>query len=121
MLDGYGSIINTKKLTIPTISYCPELLFYIELLNLYVFLNTLPFFGGSYFETIPYPGQSGLNFFRAYRVVVETVETVLSSFYLYIAPDLNRGLCKLPEKNGFNHLNEVKIFQTRLPCAVTKR
>jgi hypothetical protein len=53
MLDGYGSIINTKKLTIPTISYCPELLFYIELLNLYVFLNTLPFFGGSYFETIP--------------------------------------------------------------------
>jgi hypothetical protein len=28
-------------------------LFYIELLNLYVFLNTLPFFGGSYFETIP--------------------------------------------------------------------
>ena len=54
MLDGYGSIINTKKLTIPTISYCPELLFYIELLNLYVFLNTLPFFGGSYFETIPY-------------------------------------------------------------------
>jgi hypothetical protein len=61
-------------------------------------------------------GQSGLNFFRAYRVVVETVETVLSSFYLYIAHDLNRGLCKLPEKNGFNHLNEAKIFQTRLPC-----
>jgi hypothetical protein len=46
---------------------------------------------------------------------VETVETVLSSFYLYIAHDLNRGLCKLPAKNGFNHLNEVKIFQTRLP------
>jgi hypothetical protein len=64
------------------------------------------------------PGQSGLNFFRAYRVVVETVETVLSGFYLYIAHDLNRGLCKLPEKNGFNHLNEVKIFQTRLPCGV---
>jgi hypothetical protein len=47
---------------------------------------------------------------------VETVETVLSSFYLYIAHDLNRGLCKLPAKNGFNHLNEAKIFQTRLPC-----
>jgi hypothetical protein len=48
-------------------------------------------------------------------VVVETVETVLPSFYLYIAHDLNRGLCKLPAKNGFNHLNEAKIFQTRLP------
>jgi len=43
-------------------------------------------------------------------VVVETVETVLSGFYLYIAHDLNRRLCKLPEKNGFNHLNEVKNF-----------
>jgi|GEM_PF-3868482 hypothetical protein len=46
-------------------------------------------------------GQSGLNFSRAYRVVVETVETVLPSFYLYIAHDLNRGLCKLPEKKWF--------------------
>jgi hypothetical protein len=49
---------------------------------------------------------------------VETVETVLSSFYLYIAHDLNRGLCKLQAKNGFNHLNEAKIFQTRLPCPI---
>ena len=29
---------------------------------------------------------------------METVETVLSGFYLYIAHDLNRGLCKLPAK-----------------------
>ena len=64
MLDGYGSIINTKKLTIPTISYCPELLFYIELLNLYVFLNTLPFFGGSYFETIPNSKINGIRFIK---------------------------------------------------------
>jgi hypothetical protein len=49
---------------------------------------------------------------------VETVETVLSGFYLYIAHDLNRGLCKLQAKNGFNHLNEAKIFQTRLPWVV---
>jgi hypothetical protein len=49
---------------------------------------------------------------------VETVETVLSGFYLYIAHDLNRGLCKLQAKNGFNHLNEAKIFQTRLPCGL---
>ena len=66
-----------------------------------------------------HPRAIGSNFFRARGVVVETVETVLSSFYLYIAHDLNRGLCKLSAKNGFNHLNEAKIFQTRLPCLET--
>jgi hypothetical protein len=70
-------------------------LFYIELLNLYVFLNTLPFFGGSYFETIPkfVTGKKNYKFYACLgpQIGIRTYayEQVKIAGYVYLPDSLN--------------------------------